>query len=495
VSVNHTSKRASPPLEVDLPGQFLLGRSESLAPGGWAVRRSAGWCLATHPTLPVLEIRAREGALLGWLLGYPIGPDGTLLSADSLLPFALSVRDGASQFERALYALGGRFAAVFGLPWTPRVYLDPCGSLAVVFCPEEGIVTSNPMLIPYSEKTRANAGLIEVIGRADLGYYPYGLTPRCGIERLLPNHVLDLSTWEASRHWPSSEDLATMKDTAVAVSEIASILERQITAVVRGRPTYIALTGGRHTRMMLACAQRHLDSVTFFTMQVPGAEARLDVDIAKQMAKRFGLAHETLPWDEPTRSDLDEWLYRTGGCVVGDPAQAVRILRQLDPGRGVLSGIAGSVADADWWTKRQLRARTVSVDDLLNAYRLPPMSNISERVGRWLSGLPTRNTLDVLGLRSLEQRLAGWGGPQEYGYAGDAFVLSPYCHRRIVQLKLTLPEDYRWRDQLHVDLLNLRWPQLLMVPFDKSYGFRDAPLSTRVMRRVRRHVTLPRKDH
>src|SRR4029077_6879409 len=133
------------------------------------VRRSSGWCLATHPTLPVIEIRAREGALLGWVLVYPITTDGVLLSTPAALPFTLSLQDGAPAFERALYSLGGRFAAIYGLPWTPRVYLDPCGALAVVFCPDEGIVASNPMLIPPSAKTGANTGLIEVIERADLG--------------------------------------------------------------------------------------------------------------------------------------------------------------------------------------------------------------------------------------------------------------------------------------------------------------------------------------
>jgi hypothetical protein len=85
--------------------------------------------------------------------------------------------------------------------------------------------------------------------------------------------------------------------------------------------------------------------------------------------------------------------------------------------------------------------------------------------------------------------VACWGGPQEYGHAGTAFVLSPYCHRRIVQLKLTLPVGYRWRDQLPDDLLKLRWPALLGFPFDKAFGLRGAPpLPKRILRRVLRFV-------
>ena len=475
---------------MDLAGQFLLGRSEALAPATWTIRQNAGWCLATHPTLPVIEIRAREGPLVGWLLGYPISPDGTLLPAGAPLPFALSVRDGAAAFERALYALGGRFAAIYGLPRAPRVYLDPCGSLAAVFCPEESIVASTPALIPYSEKTQDNRELVEAIG--EVGWY-FGLTPRHGIERLLPNHVLDLATWQASRHWPDVEDLAVTRDVAGAVAEIASILERQIAAAVRARPTYIALTGGRHTRMLLACARPYLDRVAFFTMQIPDAQGTVDLEIAQQIAARFGLAHVPLPWQEPTRHDLDEWHYRTGGCVPGWPGRAIRTLRTLDPTRAILTGMAGSVGDTDWWRKTDLRTRPAACrTDLLEPYDLPPVTAVLERAERWLRGVPTRNVVEVLGLRSLEQRLACWGAPQEYGYAGDAFVFSPYCHRRVVQLKLTLPLGYRWRDRLPDDLLRLRWPELLEFPFDKAFGLRGAlPFPQRVVRRVLRFI-LPR---
>jgi hypothetical protein len=496
-SAEQASRSASgegsrPRLEVDLAGQFLLGRSESLAPPGWVIRRSDGWCLCSHPTLPVIDIWGREGALLGWLLGYPITADGVLLPTGAALPCTLSLQDGAAAFERALYALGGRFAAIYGLPGKPRVYLDPCGSLAVVFCPEESLVTSNPMLVPYSEKTKEDQELREATGGI---WWYFGLTPRRGIERLLPNHVLDLSTWQTSRHWPSAEDLAVTKDTASAVAELAALLERHITAALRARPTYMALTAGRHTRMLLACARHHLPRVTFFTTQIHDVHGRFDLKIAEQIARRFELTHVSLQWQEPTQRDLDEWSYRTGGCVmVGRPAEAIPTLRQLDPARGILTGMAGSVGEAALWRRTDLKVREVSWRaDLLDRFRCPPAPAVFERAERWFQSLPTRKLVDVLGLRGLE-RVACWGGPQEYGYVSDAFVLSPYCHRRIVQLKLTLPPGYRWRDRLPDDLLKQRWPELLEIPFDKAFGLRGAPsLPKRILRQALRYL-LPRKQ-
>jgi hypothetical protein len=256
----------------------------------------------------------------------------------------------------------------------------------------------------------------------------------------------------------------------------------------------MALTAGRHTRMLLACARAYLDRITCFTTQIPDEHGSLDLKTARQIATRFNLAHMPLTWQEPTQRDLDEWFYRTGGCVVGGPGRAIRTLRQLDPTRGILTGMAGSVGEAEWWSKADLKAREVTCAETLDVYNLPPEPAIVDRVERWLDGLPTRNVIAVLGLRSVEQRLACLGGPQEYGYSGDAFVLSPYCHRRIVQLKLTLPSGYRWRDRLPDDLLKRRWPELLDVPFDKTFGLRGAPpFHKRVLLRVLRYI-IPRRD-
>jgi hypothetical protein len=351
------------------------------------------------------------------------------------------------------------------------------------------------MLVPYSEKTQMHRELIEAIGGEKNGWY-FGLTPRHGIERLLPNHVLDLSTWQPTRHWPAAEDLAVTRDTASAVSEIASILERLIGAAARAGRTYIGLTAGRHTRMLLACARPYLDRVTFFTMQIPDAQGSLDLKTACRIATRFVLDHVSLPWQEPTQRDLDEWFYRTGGSVGGMSARAIRTLRQLDPTRSILTGMAGGIGEVEGWSKSDLKARQASCRaDLLDFFGLPPAPALVDRAERWIRGLPTRNLIDVLGLRYPEQRLAWWGSPQEYGYAGDAFVLTPFCHRRVVQLKLTLPIRYRWRDRLPDDLLKHRWPELLDVPFDKVFGLRGAPLlPNRILSRVLRRAPLRRDE-
>jgi hypothetical protein len=60
---------------------------------------------------------------------------------------------------------------------------------------------------------------------------------------------------------------------------------------------------------------------------------------------------------------------------------------------------------------------------------------------------------------------------------------APTCHRRIVELILTLPAEYRQRGGLPWDLIASRWPQLLQVPFNEPIGLRAG---LRIARRATR---------
>jgi hypothetical protein len=243
-------------LAYNLAGQFVLSTTEGYVPGRWEVRRHGSWCLAAHPKLPVVEMLASDGARLGWLIGYPIHPEHGLLSSTIIVPNELTAPDAVASAERSIYELGGRFAAIYLVGEHPRVYLDPCGSLGAVFCAARRIVASSTNLIPYSARTGDNQPLISALGLPGKdAYFPFGLTPRRGIERLLTNHILDLTTWETSRHWPRPGELSLRREPGGAVAEIASILERQIQAVTRTGPMYMGLTAGVHTRMMLACVR------------------------------------------------------------------------------------------------------------------------------------------------------------------------------------------------------------------------------------------------
>jgi hypothetical protein len=455
----------------DLVGQFVLCQSEGPIPEGWLVRRSGGWLLASHPRLPILEIAGSGASHLGWLIGYPVHPSGRLLTSRFEITGQQSRTLGPAQFEEHLYALGGRFAAVFLGAACSRVYLDPCGSLAVVYCPEQGVVASSPNLIPPSAGTPEDRDLVRAVGVVERArWYPFGLTPRRGVERLLPNHALDLQTWHPVRHWPTNGSLAPTPDIAGAVDEIAAIVETAIGAVVRAHPLAMPLTAGRHTRMQLACARGYLSDTVVFTIPLPDELGALDCAVARRIARRFHLNYVPLTWAEAAPNELDAWLYRTGTCVAGRTWKTAATLHQLDPRRCILSAILGDLAGPPPWRNRDIDPSRATPLDLVTNFRVDPTPVLIDRARQWLEAVPARGSVTVLDFLRLEQRYGCSFGPQEYGPTNPAFQLSPFCHRRVVELMLSLPPDYRNHDQLPRDLISSRWPELLRFPFNQAVG-------------------------
>jgi hypothetical protein len=276
----------------DFPGQFVLCQSESQLPEAWMVRCQGAWRLAVHATLPVMEIVGDRGSKLGWLLGYPVAPGGKLISAVGQLSTVPETGTDPAAFERWLYGLGGRFAAIYLATGASRAYLDAGGTLGLVYAPEESVVASTTNLIPHSARTSENKELARIIGVPSRDrWYPFGLTPRRGVERLLPNHFLDLTTWRPRRHWPGAADLAVHADARSGAVEMAALMEDTIAAVAGAHPTYMGLTAGRHTRMMLACARCLSTQIVFFTIPLPEPQATVDCAVAERIARRFGLHH------------------------------------------------------------------------------------------------------------------------------------------------------------------------------------------------------------
>jgi hypothetical protein len=114
-----------------LHDQFILCRDRGQIPDVWLIHRVGQWWLGHHPSLPVVRLSDEVGSPLGWLLGWAVDDRGKLEEADETAAVSFATAD---ELEDWIYLHGGRFVAiVVGSPLA-RVYLDPCGSLSVVYC-------------------------------------------------------------------------------------------------------------------------------------------------------------------------------------------------------------------------------------------------------------------------------------------------------------------------------------------------------------------------
>ena len=449
-----------------LHDQFLLAKRPDIIPETWRQDSVSGWTLGTHPSLPVSPIKGPEGVTQGWVIGYAIDPsrhvvDGAGVAFPTLTDSAL-----ASVHER-LAGFGGRYVIVLLDGAFQRVYLDPCGSLGTVYCSIEEVVASTSCLIPYSNATADNI-LLQKALRMPHNFsngYPVGLTPRHQVRRLLPNHYLDLGSWEAERFWPKGEFEEV--DVEAAVGEIADIVMGQTSAILSHDRVQMALTAGQDSRVLLACARKYVQEIEFFTYAVPDVTGRVDVRIASRIAERLGLKHRILGHIDASVVDLEVWLYKTGCEVSGLRGwKEIRTIGQLRPDRLEIHSVGGELARDFWWRKEDSPFSPITLGRLAQQCGALLIPEVRSSLQAWLDSLPPiRNFFTILHLFYIEQRLGCWGGVHPYGEAGcTIFKVYPFSHRRIFELMLSLPVSYKRERRFWKDIAEREWSDLLTVP-------------------------------
>jgi hypothetical protein len=471
-----------------LIGQFVLGCGGDRAPAGWLSESIDNWSLGRHPKLPVMRLVGSDDRPLGWMLGYPISEAGTLLADGTALRVPSQALASNDALEAFIYSFGGRFALAWLDARQPRFYLDPCGSLSAIYCAHQRLLASTPNLIPYDERTADRVELAAAIGIPHTnGMYPLGLTPRHGVERILPNHYLDLSGWHTVRHWPK-QPLTESADSQEAIAEIAEIVKRQIAAVAAVTPTYLFLTAGKDSRMLLACAKNLAERLELITLELGDETAAIDCDTAKRIAKRFGLKHRVLPMEKPTEDDLAEFMFRIAystGELRG--LHSATAFKRLPGGRAILQGNGAELGTSFRMRRRFSEADVIEPKHLLDLCGCPPHVAAVERTGAWLSAVPAVGALKTIDMFFLEQRIGCWAGVWPYAECDAGFTLFPVCHRRVIWRMLTLPASHRRsNDQLSRDIMKREWPELTEWPINEPVGLSRFKLPAR--RAIRKGV-------
>ncbi|WP_413168088.1 hypothetical protein ACL6C3_15365 [Capilliphycus salinus ALCB114379] len=471
---------------LNLARQYILSPQETYLPPNWHSCSLKGLYLATHPWLPLLSIYTNCESLVGWLLGWPITNEGKIPSESLTLALnkkhlLIPVQSGETAFEQAIYTLGGRWIAILVTADEQRLYLDPCGSQATVYCPLLKIASATTALIPYRSNVQYNQELVSTLSPEQTdGWYPFGLTPRRNCYRLLPNHFLDLQTWQAHRHWPNS-NLVSHSDRTGAVQVTAQRIKQAVSAAVATQKVQASLTAGMDTRLILACSRSHIDRIQYHTREGFDDYVAQDIRVATRLARRFHLKHEVIAQSSSTiatEEELENWQERVGRCVAGVAWKTHKMVDYYQQPSFTLTGSAGEIARAFYWKNTDSSETDLTPERILKCLRLPKTRDIERSAQAWLDSLTVSDSLVILDLLYLEQRVGCYLSPNRYGFISPAVLLLPLNHREIIQAMLGLPSFYKRENRLHIDVIKQEWPELLAIPFNGN----------RVIVRLKRNV-------
>jgi hypothetical protein len=468
-----------------------MSRTAPPSPAEWPRRQHAGWHLAAHPSLRLIDLRARDGATLGWLIGHAIDPSGAIVRGALGLPFDTAADFRSDLFERELYRHGGRYACAVLAPHAAWFYLDPGGTLATVYAPARETVASTSSVIHFADETAYAARKIAEPLVPSNGFFPAGLTSDADIHRLLPGHRLDLSTWAAQRHW-HTEPIATVGEDEVAplVARIVERMRGTIRAATADQPAYMGLTAGRDSRMVLAAAREAKDRIAWVTIDYPDPDKRFDAHLATKLARRFGLRHEVIPLTRPGTAERQRYLHNIGYAGSHGKARDFdgACATYLRRDHAWLTGFGGEVGRAFYWRDADKPGARLTTDDLLGRMKMA-RPEFHAPLDAWRVGTgAAADPFKLLDMLYLEQRLGCWGAVHAYGTAPFVMQLTPFNHRDIYDAILRLPPEIRGKQRVAELVIGHAWPELLELPYEQLTGARR--LAERVKKKVL-HISKP----
>lgn len=446
------------------PWQFRLARGSATHPGD---RQLGAYVLRAGPEIELVDLTDRHGRSLGVLFGFPIdlkekkclmGPHQLDLEWDS---------DTDAFAEKVLERFGGLFIWFCINDDVARIYLDSGGRVSCVYDPKAGVVgsTAHALLDEDAYQARFSAGLFDRLGVEREGWFPGGLTAHDGILRLLPNHCLDLTDWQARRHWPHGP-LKPVDNPEDAVSEIITILQDQLEAML-GHPKTVAqaLTAGHETRMLLAVARAHISDIDFVTVVGPDRHA-IDSAMARRIAAAEGLRHLELPRRNATEEQRQLFIRRGGHCVVDSNSRYAPSVAPIARTHNFIGGLGGELARAFLWHDSDTPDLKLTPERLLRRYGLPDEQMLYAPLQNWLDAVPSENGLDVLDLAYIENRMGPWSAGQFYN---DPTLVryAPLFTRRATELMLGLPPDWKRAEKLSGEVVRQAWPELSRFPYNR----------------------------
>ena len=223
---------------------------------------------------------------------------------------------------------------------------------------------------------------------------------------------------------------------------------------------------------MLAASRPYIDKMRFVTFRLPDQTAKDDCRIARRIASRLGLAHQVIDYVPPVAADVDAWLRDTGGCVAGRTSLLATTWKSIPAAtKFSLTGHGGELGRAVDWQDADAHRDAISTRELLArlGLRILPMpSAVAEAGEKWRATLEPIPSSALLDFGMMELWIPSCAAPSFYGHCHADISISPFGHRKLIELMLSLPVQYRADQQLTTDLLNLMWPELNDFPFNPT---------------------------
>jgi hypothetical protein len=431
------------------------------------------------PGLRHYAIRTAAGRPLGDLHGVILerATGGAFAIDGDVIEVAAPVPDIRAFEDAVLDRIRGTFVVVTGGDLPARVYPDCGATLPVVYCPETRVLGGSAAMILDEEAYRARflaARHRRLLGQARHSWMPGTLTVHAGVFRLLPNHFLDLETWQAVRYWPRDPAAVTQTlPVAEVAGRVATGLQEFIADAAGQFRIGITLTGGLDSRLLLAASRAVADRVEFFTITFDPADR--DQVLAEQIASGLGLPHRLVPCVPASAAEREVWDRAVGNAVC---EAANRTSHPTLRGLGydvILTGAFGATGKGSYYARDHatINDRPLTAASLLARMACPQDPELTADLEAWLAGLAGMPPAAVLDLAYVELRSTGWSTAQHVVQCALQLEMNPIAQRDVLAAFIAAPPSEKAAGRVFPAIIARMWPELVAYPVNRYGDHRD----------------------
>lgn len=420
-------------------GQFFLHKEKRIFFEEWNHVNLFGWTLEFCKTFGHIRLTDTLENDIGYLIGYPIWLDIKLSSNKCIVLECSEI----SEVRGFIYELvSGRYFVVLLNHKNEVIFPDAAATIPIVYSAyAQELASSNYLFREASVRSKSQKKPCNNLPDTKF-YYPLGMTPLNGNQLLLPNHYLDLRNMVMSR---VSWALISPQDSETIMNNISERIRKLLNLLVaEGQNINFLLTGGEDSRMILSCFFPQLTPYIECSTHYEGhAEDQnlVDVNLAEKIAQQF-----SLNW---TSVDLGQQ------CNPSISNEHITIM-----------GFGGELSRSVFWHEKMMKKALFNHEWVLEILGIPNYPITQIRVRKWLSGLPTEDTIQVLDLLYLELYVGCLISPTLLRFdITSKYALSPFLDWKILNSMAQIPPEIKKGKTFTRSFIKRNAPELYAIQF------------------------------
>ena len=289
-----------------------------------------------------------------------------------------------------------------------------------------------------------------------------------GVNRLKPNHYLDLKTGHVHRYFPNEQLGRGKLDT---VAEKAAMMIRGFVQAVHNRHKLaIPVSAGWESRIFLAASKPISSQVAYYVYKHPGyADDHIDVKIPKRLADKLGIHFNVITYEPEVSQEVKDFLEEHLSFPRFNLYNyLINGLHEQLPDHSILNGNISEIARMEYDDIEVKNGREAA-----HLIRYPGLNYATRLCQQWYD--ESADVFDKYGYRVSdmlywEEPSCNWVAKANTETRMVTEVTQPFNCRHLIRLMLTVDKKHRRKQQalLYKKIIGILWSECLSEPINPS---------------------------